>query len=330
MLYRPHTMFFDPEGNLYVPDRGNFAVHVYDREGAFLLRIGSQGSGPGEIVSLADAFLNEAGEVVVIDNRNLRRSFFSLAGEFLRSERLEMYEGTVIPGRPGMSPTVPGEYLRATNRDVLRNYGVLLQGDSPTGDSLLDLVEVVNAEGDILRSWCELIENDDFRVAVLLNRISLAYRPDGTVAVVYTYSPEITLYDYRTGELEMVITREIAFPPKEATLELEHSVSADGSTAVERWVPKADEISLSAAFDPEGRLWVLTRLLDQEASEAAESEGEWEGVLRLEIYDTDGDLQAVAPVDGRASVISFDPFGDLWILDTVESNTARRYSVIWP
>jgi sugar lactone lactonase YvrE len=52
--------------------------------------------------------------------------------------------------------------------------------------------------------------------------------------------------------------------------------------------------------------------------------------MRIEIFSLDGELLATVPLDFAPSMIAFDPFGDLWLVDTRESLSARRFEVEWP
>ncbi len=331
MLFRPNGMFFDSDGKLYIPDWGNGCVMVYDRDGTFLRRIGRKGSGPGEIQLPAGAYISWAGELVIPDPQNQRTSFFSLEGEFLRSEGQGESGGLVVIG-PANVRTVPGEYLRAARGGAMMVFATFSVGEGGRSarPAMPPLVEIVNETGAVVRSFCERTEHEDSQVANLLNRAALAFHLDGRVAVAYAYTPEIRIYDYAAGELELIVTRDTAFRTKEPSVEMNRNTSPDGSSVYVSMDQSADEITLDAAFDPAGRLWVITRILNQEATEAAEENEEWEGMVRLEVFSPEGVLLAALPLDGKVSDIEFDPAGDLWMLEPTESNTARRCRVIWP
>jgi hypothetical protein len=72
----------DPAGNIYVLDRGNNRVQVFDPEGTYLRTMGRQGEGPGEFdrpLSLAIA-----GDQLVVRAATRRLSIWSLDGEHVR------------------------------------------------------------------------------------------------------------------------------------------------------------------------------------------------------------------------------------------------------
>jgi hypothetical protein len=91
-----HEMFgevtavaFDGQDNLYVLDRQNARVMVYDRTGRFLRQIGKRGQGPGELSMPLQMAVAPDGTVAVVDLGNANFSYFAPDGAFLRSTRLD-------------------------------------------------------------------------------------------------------------------------------------------------------------------------------------------------------------------------------------------------
>lgn len=76
---------FDDRANLYVLDRGNTRVVVFDSVGRHLRTIGRRGSGPGEF-SVPSGLAVVGGSTLAVGDPGLRSiSLFSAAGEFLRT-----------------------------------------------------------------------------------------------------------------------------------------------------------------------------------------------------------------------------------------------------
>jgi len=75
----------DDEGNIYLLDRKENKILVFDKKGKYLRSFGKKGQGPGEISGPVGIRLTPARELLVEDSLNQRFAFFSLDGKFLRS-----------------------------------------------------------------------------------------------------------------------------------------------------------------------------------------------------------------------------------------------------
>jgi hypothetical protein len=87
-----HEMFgevtavaFDARDNLYVLDRMNTRVMVYDRNGRFVRQIGSRGGGPGEFQAPLGLAVAPDGTVYVSDPMRRAVSIFAPDGTFVRN-----------------------------------------------------------------------------------------------------------------------------------------------------------------------------------------------------------------------------------------------------
>lgn len=76
---------FDRAENLYVLDRGNHRVLVFDRAGRFVRQVGKRGSGPGEFTSPSRIAVLGDGTLVVNDGGRRAFSVFGPDGRFVRS-----------------------------------------------------------------------------------------------------------------------------------------------------------------------------------------------------------------------------------------------------
>ncbi len=63
----PHTMAFDPSGNMYITDTKNARVQKFDSNGTFLSKWGSRGTGDGQFLELEDIELDSFDNVYVSD-----------------------------------------------------------------------------------------------------------------------------------------------------------------------------------------------------------------------------------------------------------------------
>ncbi|HEX9935918.1 MAG TPA: 6-bladed beta-propeller, partial [Longimicrobium sp.] len=97
MLSNADQAVFDRDDNLYVLDRGNARVLMFDRAGRFVRQLGRKGGGPGELeVPLSVAVL-AGGWVAVLDLAHQNVSLFGADGRFVRTVPWNREWG--MPGR---------------------------------------------------------------------------------------------------------------------------------------------------------------------------------------------------------------------------------------
>ncbi|MTI86784.1 MAG: hypothetical protein FH748_02315 [Balneolaceae bacterium] len=80
---------FNSKGELYILDRQQLAIIVYDQELVERNRFGQKGSGPGEFRRPIDLYIGEDDIVYVLDVGLRRISIFSASGDFLNSYIVE-------------------------------------------------------------------------------------------------------------------------------------------------------------------------------------------------------------------------------------------------
>ncbi len=82
---RPDCITASPDGKrLYVSDRDNGRIQVYDLEGKFLFGFGEEGEGPGQLNDPIQTAFDQEGRLWVCDSDNHRLSVFSADGKFLK------------------------------------------------------------------------------------------------------------------------------------------------------------------------------------------------------------------------------------------------------
>lgn len=134
------SVAFDAAGSLYVLDRDNGRVLVFDRTGGFVRQIGRKGEGPGEMGLPMGMTVAADGRVVVFDLVNNAFSVFGTAGEYetlvrapfgVRGNAGGMYahpQGIVMAGSQLPDPEAgPGGAIRPTLPLLL----VPLDGSAP-------------------------------------------------------------------------------------------------------------------------------------------------------------------------------------------------------
>ncbi|ASJ70625.1 DUF4347 domain-containing protein [Granulosicoccus antarcticus] len=79
----PRGIEFDASGNLYVADRNNHRIQIFDSGGNHLLTFGSSGTADGQFNSPADVAIDSSGNIFVVENNNDRIQKFDSAGNHL-------------------------------------------------------------------------------------------------------------------------------------------------------------------------------------------------------------------------------------------------------
>lgn len=111
---------FDATENLYVLDRGNHRVLVFDPRGRYVRRIGRRGQGPGELMGPIAMTVTRAGEVVVADLGRRAYSVFGTDGSFLRN--VAFPEAESLTGSE-MQPHPRGGIVSATRAVAMPRTG---------------------------------------------------------------------------------------------------------------------------------------------------------------------------------------------------------------
>jgi hypothetical protein len=79
------TLAVDDGENIYVLDEKDFAVKVFDKNGAFVRRFGQKGKGPGDLDKPTRISIDRSKNALVIVNGASGLSYFSFNGKFLKS-----------------------------------------------------------------------------------------------------------------------------------------------------------------------------------------------------------------------------------------------------
>jgi len=87
----------DNDGNIYILDRKERKIKIFDSEGKFLKQFGKEGQGPGEMNLPVSLQITSNNELVVADALNQRLTFYSLQGEFLRALSTAKALGLSLP-----------------------------------------------------------------------------------------------------------------------------------------------------------------------------------------------------------------------------------------
>ena len=67
ILFKPRLSIVDDKENIYLVDRQDQVIKVFDSDGKFIRTIGSKGSGPGEFQMIGDLVITKDGKLLVTD-----------------------------------------------------------------------------------------------------------------------------------------------------------------------------------------------------------------------------------------------------------------------
>lgn len=88
MFGTPDKIQVDPEGNIYVSDRSDNTIRVFNQNGEYQHSIGGRGRGPGEFLLLQDFKFDSHGNLIVLDRSQSKVSTFKPGKELLKEESL--------------------------------------------------------------------------------------------------------------------------------------------------------------------------------------------------------------------------------------------------
>jgi hypothetical protein len=199
-LFKPGRYVVDAQGYVYIEDASDTSIKVFDAQGRYVRAIGRKGSGPGEFGRISDLVLLPDGRLLVTDFETRRTSFFSPAGEFLRSFQWKKFFGQVHLAADSsytVEETVTteetrelwvktidfeGEELVAFGKFKYPEFKMLRQGNTTFGTSIPYSPRSVFI-GDQLRQLLYHCLNDEYLVEVydgggrLVRKIDRPYQP---------------------------------------------------------------------------------------------------------------------------------------------------------
>lgn len=159
-FYNPHEAALGPDGNLYVADRYNHQVQVFNQDGAFLRKWGGSGNKPGKFNEPTGIHVTPNGKVYVCEAGSGRVQVFDAQGIFLQAM-----------GQPG-SAVGQLNYPHGVTVDNDGNVYVVEHSSSR--------VTVFGTNGAYLRSWGAGGSADgSFNAAIAICRT-----PDNKIAVL--------------------------------------------------------------------------------------------------------------------------------------------------
>ena len=212
---------FDARDNLYVLDRGNHRVLVFDAQGKFVRQLGKQGSGPGEFGAPNGIAIEPDGRVIVADAAHRNYTIFRPDGELERTVPYHQGAGGMIfrsiQGHPRGGVLVEPAGLRVTPEGPQAYDSLPVLWIRPGADNAdpVQLAAVPAPETRVSRSGSLGEMRVQFRgPPVFTPQLRWGPLPDGGLALAYEtgYRVHITGPD---GKVQRVIER--PFRPRKVT-----------------------------------------------------------------------------------------------------------------
>lgn len=295
-----HDVAADTLGRLYVLDKGNYRVLVFDSSGRFMSEYGTRGGGPGELERPEALIVDPDGLVMVLDFGKRGAVRYAPTGEPLDVMPVEHYFGDEITAYRGEMM-----HIRATGGN---GSSVLQLYSYAPGSEPRVLASRALPPGKTVRfAGCPLT----IRGLRPFLGPDISWANDGDILIVHA-TDEYRLEVYEGDRLSLIITRPIgalAVSAELAELDAEAEYGVDGF--VMTWpdgrcaVPPAEMVAQrghaeavspihSLALAPDQRIWVRRRTA--------------RGVDLIDVFDRSGEYEGTLP--------ERTPFPDAFLSDT--------------
>jgi hypothetical protein len=201
ILYRPRGVVADSLGRIFVLDGGNNRVQVFDANGEYLLTLGSEGQGPGELAQPMGIAL--AGDhLVVHDAQSAKFSVWSAGGDHIGDARFT--EGRGPSGVVGLaSGSLVGRHFIPEPNQQGDDFTLLyeLVVFSQEAERTLALQEFPRFEPITVRRAMPNGGVMMMSVGTPSPRVDFAATPDGDIYTTFCAEYQIHAFDESGGEL---------------------------------------------------------------------------------------------------------------------------------
>ena len=171
------SLAHDTDWNIYVVDRRNSNVVVFNSKGEYLYSFGRRGQGPGDLYYPQNISILK-NNIVVYEAGNNRIQFFNMKGKSLKFIQMFKAYHNVILSKKGIIYGVPRHIIPGTGQKM---------------------IDVINSEGELVKSFGELKEllmNVEMGTTAELSLIN----DESEILLVYDFIPIIERYSIN-GEL---------------------------------------------------------------------------------------------------------------------------------
>ena len=320
VLFRPSRFLVDQNENIYVTDRQDQVIKVFDPDGRYMWTIGAKGEGPGEFRSVGYQIFLPDGRLLVMDSSARRISIFNSSGEFLESYQWKKQLGRLQFATD--SSCIVSEYI--------------FEGDDPLEERRLCIKEY-DFKGNEIRTFGEFVpqemkihaeRNIAFGIGVPHSPRSIFASDQKRQCLYHCLNDKYTIEVFdKTGKVFEKIDRPyepVPFTSKDAEefrAGYEKSRNEDmKKMAKDMAMPKIKNITSRILVDDSGNLWVQTY---------EQKEEEDRTFTAYDIFNADGYYEAKVWIDKGPSLLMK---GKMYRMETDEETGYRflkRYRVIW-
>lgn len=212
LLARVGSIVIDREGAIYVADRKDQQVKVYDPNGRYIRAFGKVGQGPGEYQDLTWIFLTSRGGLGIHDFQRQIIHYYSLEGRYLSSHS--------VSRRPN---TGGGRVLQLDGQDNF--YSLTQVYDSRSATSWHEAARLnKDLTTDEILERLMFPTGPDWRERI--ERLIMRAHPAGGVVVGHPWEYAFRFYNVK-GDLYKVVSRDFAPLPRTPE-ELEYQYKQSG------------------------------------------------------------------------------------------------------
>ncbi|MDH5468632.1 MAG: 6-bladed beta-propeller [Candidatus Aminicenantes bacterium] len=257
MFSQVRSIAVDDEENIYVLDRKEVHIKVFDKDGEYLRTFGKKGQGPGEFNIPSSILITPQNEIVVEDSRVLH--FFTFKGEFIKSlfaAKIQFFGRTSMDSQSSIyAMTAIINMEKGTSSYELKKF-----------DSNLNFLNTVASipgpkagepfDPFIPLFYWKICENDNIIYGYQKNYEFLVFNPEGKLIkkIVKEHTP------VKIKEEEKEKSPGDSLPPLKYALSGFHtafftfSLDEEGRIIVQTWEKTEDrERYYYDVFDPEGK-----------------------------------------------------------------------------
>jgi hypothetical protein len=314
-FYEIYGIANDSKDNLYVLDRGNYRIQVFNKNGAYLSTIGRKGQGPGEFLMPTFIDCNNEDIISVFDLGNQRIQRFLPSGAYINIIKI-VYNTTIF------EHLSKNQLVVSSNLDSYKYF-----------QKEKYLITIIDNNGNNVRNFGEPLEFDDQMTFVLGNAISGTIDNNDNLFITYLFNNRIEKYS-SDGRLLFIANQPLNFNIPDKPKMWEFSKTKNGEII---YMPNFTYVSIGIANDNKGRIWIITfqkeKQLHPSNNQSSLSKIQ-RSLLGFSIFNQEGvflcNIQIPDSVIANSMLTStFQINKDkLYLIDTIKNMCVYEYNII--